>query len=259
VSSPARGLVVVPSYNEAPNLPGVIERLTRLLPTSALLFVDDGSTDDSQAVLERAGVRYVRHPINLGYEEALRTGMREALAGGHPWIAFFDADGQHQAEDLVRIIAVHESDGADLVQGSRHLNGRASAPPLRALGMWIFAHLTTLFAGVRITDPTCGLKLIGRRFIPIALALPTEDMHAELIVGLARCGARVREVAITVRPRTAGTSMYHFVKILTYPPKTVICLVGELLFCRQLRRTLEAAPPTQTEPRPVEKTAGVLS
>ena len=64
-------------------------------------------------------------------------------------------------------------------------------------------------------------------------------MHAELIVGLARCGATIREEKITVVPREAGESMYHFGKALFYPPKTMICLVGELLFCRQLRKTLD--------------------
>ena len=110
---------------------------------------------------------------------------------------------------------------------------------LRSLGTWTFSKLTTLFAGVEITDVTCGLKLISRRFIPVALKLPTEDMHAELIVGLARCGARIREVKITVVPREAGESMYHFGKALFYPPKTMICLIGELLFARQILKTLD--------------------
>ena len=86
--------------------------------------------------------------------------------------------------------------------------------------------------GVRITDVTCGLKLISRRCIPLALKLPSEDMHAELIVGLARGGARVHEVKITVLPREAGTSMYHLYKGLFYPAKTLVCLLGQLIFMR---------------------------
>jgi hypothetical protein len=112
---------------------------------------------------------------------------------------------------------------------------------LRSIGTWAFSRLTTLFAGVEVTDVTCGLKLLSRPFIPVALKLPTEDMHAELIVGLARCGARVREEKITVTPREAGESMYHFGKALFYPPKTMICLIGEVMFCRQLKKTLDPA------------------
>ena len=149
------------------------------------------------------------------------------------------AHEQHQLPDLEKLIRVYETEDLDLIQGSRNLGERMLRPSLRSIGTWAFSRLTTLFAGVEITDATCGLKLISRRFIPVALMLPTEDMHAELIVGLARCGARVREEKITVTPREAGESMYHFGKALFYPPKTMICLVGELMFCRQLRKTLD--------------------
>jgi glycosyltransferase involved in cell wall biosynthesis len=250
---PIRGLVTVPVYNEAANLPRVIEKLKSRIPGSNLLFVDDGSTDGSREILQRAGVRYVRHPINLGYEEALRTGMREVMLGGYDYVVYFDADGQHQIEDLETIIRVHEREDFDLVQGSRYRGERMIRQSLRSIGTWAFSRLTTLFAGVEITDVTCGLKLISRRFIPVALMLPTEDMHAELIVGLARCGATIREEKITVTPREAGQSMYHFGKALFYPPKTMICLIGEVLFCRQLRKTLEPFPPR----RPLKPDAAI--
>ena len=60
----------------------------------------------------------------------------------------------------------------------------------------------------------------------------------ELIVGLARCGARIHEVPITVLPREAGESMYHFHKAVLYPAKTFVCLLGELLFYRRLKAEL---------------------
>jgi hypothetical protein len=72
-------------------------------------------------------------------------------------------------------------------------------------------------------------------------------MHAELIVGLARCGARIGEEKITVTPREAGESMYHFAKALFYPPRTMICLVGEMLFARQLMKTLDPATLARSE------------
>ena len=250
---PIGGLVAVPAYNEAENLPVVIAKLSERVPKSNLIFINDGSADGTAGVLARAGMRYLSHPINLGYEEALRTAMREAMVGNFDYVVFFDADGQHQVDDLLRIIEVHESEGIDLVQGSRHLGGRQKGPLLRSIGMRLFSTLTTIFAGMPITDVTCGLKLISRRFIPIVLKLPTEDMHAELIVGLARCGASIREVKITVTEREAGTSMYHFYKALFYPPKTMICLIGELMFCRQLRKTLEPAPSSR---KPRTTTAG---
>lgn len=237
---PIGGLVVVPVFNEAANLAAVIEKLKRRIPVDNMLFVDDGSSDGSSVILQRAGVRYLRHPINLGYEEALRTGMREVMSRELDYVVYFDADGQHRIEDLETILRLYEAEDLDLIQGSRNRGERMPKTSLRSIGTWGFSRLTTLFAGVPITDVTCGLKLISRRFIPVALQLPTEDMHAELIVGLARCGARIREVKIVVAPREAGESMYHFGKALFYPAKTLICLFGELLFARQLMKTLDS-------------------
>ncbi len=235
------GLIVIPVYNEAENLPEVIAALRSHVTSGNLLFIDDGSADDSYRLVEAAGLGLLRHPVNLGYEEALRTGMREVLDNDFEYVVFFDSDGQHRVEDLLSVIAHHERQGHDLVIGSRNVGNKGLKWSLRSFGTRFFSVLTTLLAGTTITDVTCGLKLISRRFIPIALKLPSEDMHAELIVGLARCGARIREVPITVLPRETGESMYHFQKALLYPAKTFVCLLVQLLFYRRLKAELGPA------------------
>ena len=243
MSDKLTGLIVVPVYNEADNLPPILESLRGRFPMERVLFVDDGSRDGSHRILERAGVQYLRHPINLGYEESLRTGMDQALRGNHRFVAFFDSDGQHRAEDLDRIIELFETGNYDLIVGSRYKDAENIPLTLRSFTTRLFSLLTTILAGVKITDVTCGLKLISRRFIPPALKLPTEDMHAEFIVGLSRCGARIHEEKITVMPREAGDSMYHFYKSLVYPAKTFVCLAGELVFYRRLRSEVGPAEP----------------
>lgn len=229
------GLVAIPVYNEAQNLGRVIASLLGRVPVDHLLFIDDGSTDGSHRLLEETGVPYLRHPINLGYEESLRTGMRHALLLGFPYIVFFDSDGQHRVEDLDRILTSFEADPCDLIVGSRYRERDDIPFTLRSITTRGLSKLTTLLAGVEITDVTIGLKLISRRFVPVALKIPTEDMHAEMVVGLARCGARIRELKITVMPREAGQSMYHLYKGLFYPAKTFLCLLSELIFIRSLR------------------------
>jgi glycosyltransferase involved in cell wall biosynthesis len=235
------GLVAVPVFNELGNLPRVIDALRGRIPAERLLFIDDGSTDGSQRLLEQAGLEYLRHPINLGYEESLKTAMRQALAGGHDYVVFFDGDGQHRVEDLERIIRLYESEPYDLILGTRYHGVHAGPLTPRSVTTRLFSKLATLLAGVEITDVTCGLKLISRRFIPVALKLPAEDLHAELIVGLSRCGARVREEKITVLARETGRSMYRPYKGLFYPAKTLVCLLGPLLFARRLRNEVGSA------------------
>lgn len=235
------GLVAIPVFNEAGNLGPVIEGLVGRFPAENLLFIDDGSGDGSHRLIEAAGLSFLRHPINLGYEETLKTAMRQVLAAGYEYVVFFDSDGQHRVEDLEQIVRSYETDPCDLIVGSRYRGVKGAPLTLRSLGTRFFSKLTTVLAGVEITDVTCGLKLISRRYIPVALKLSTEDMHAELIVGLSRCGARIREVKITVLSRETGQSMYHLYKGLFYPAKTFLCLLGELIFYRRLKSEIGAA------------------
>ena len=238
---PMAGLIAIPVFNEVGNLPPVIRSLAERFPAANLLFIDDGSSDGSYRLIEAAGLSLLRHPINLGYEETLKTAMRQALIGGHEYVVFFDSDGQHRVEDLATIIRSYETDPCDLIVGSRYRGVKRIPLTLRSLGTRFFSRLTTWLSGVKITDVTCGLKLISRRFIPVALKLSTEDMHAELIVGLSRCGARVREEKITVLSRETGQSMYHLYKGLLYPAKTFLCLLGELIFYRRLKAEVGSA------------------
>ena len=72
------GIVVIPAFNEAANLPRVIPTLRKVLSDAELLFIDDGSSDDTARVLQEHGVNWLRHPVNLGYKETIVTGMRWA-------------------------------------------------------------------------------------------------------------------------------------------------------------------------------------
>ena len=199
--------------------------LKRYIPSENLLFVDDGSSDRTAEVLKASDVPYLSHPVNLGYKEAMRTAIHYGLPRAFHYFVFFDADGQHRTVDLLSLIRTFEKGGADFIIGSR-FRGSSSAWDLRRLVNRSFSFLTSLFSGARISDVTCGLKLISRDFVQPVLDLPSEDFHAELIVGLAWNGARIKEVGIEVEPRSSGTSMYHFWKALLYPAKTLLCLIA---------------------------------
>lgn len=231
------GLVAIPVYNESENLLQVIQELESCIPSGNLFFIDDGSIDGSDKILQNKGVNYVKHPINLGYTEALRTGIIKAEKAEFEFVVFFDSDGQHRAEDLMKIIQLYEEEGFDLIIGSRYNQDTDSNNFLRSLGTKFFSKITSLFAAAKITDVTCGLKLITRNYLPLALKLSTEDMHAEFIVGLALAGAKIKEVDISVPSRVAGNSMYHFVKAFLYPAKTVLCIAGNIIFARKINST----------------------
>jgi len=155
--------VVVPAFNEAFRLPVLLESLRHHVdPTTEIIVVDDGSTDETAAVARRAGewsqhVRVVKHDVNQGKGAAVRTGV--AAAHGQ-LVAFVDADN---ATDLSSLAPMCDriSGGVGAVFGSRHAPGAVvtGSPPIRGAMGRIFNHVVRLAAGTSISDTQCGAKV----------------------------------------------------------------------------------------------------
>ena len=122
--------IVVPAFNEASVIGDVISDVRSVF--DHVVCVDDGSRDDTGDVALRAGAHSVRHPVNLGQGAAIQTGVEYARAQpGAAIFATFDADGQHQVKDVVRMIDRLSSEDADLVVGTRFADpGVVSRTPL---------------------------------------------------------------------------------------------------------------------------------
>lgn len=123
--------IVVPAYNEEPLIAGVLADLQSLM--HHVVVVDDGSGDATADVAMAAGGRVVvlKHPINLGQGAALQTGITFALSRGAEFIAAFDADAQHCACDVERLleaVAMHKADYYGARLGNPNPD-RAKKPP----------------------------------------------------------------------------------------------------------------------------------
>ena len=166
---------------KADSIAVVRAQLARCAPDCDVLFIDDGSLDGSGALLEAAGCDVVHHLVNLGYLEALRTGLAVALAEGYEFVVFFDGDGQHRIEDLNKLVEHHRAiPQDDVLIGSRYLGGQRAGSWLRHLVGQSYAFGVRLAIGQTIYDVTSGLKLLNRRAIEIMNGLVLEDGHAEL-------------------------------------------------------------------------------
>src|SRR5207244_5049503 len=115
--------VVIPAYEAADTIPGVVSAVLRALPGVRVYVVDDGSRDTTGGKAGEEGrgkgVTVLRHPRNLGKGAALRTGIARALADGARIVLTLDADGQHAPAELPRLLAPLARDEADLVLGAR--------------------------------------------------------------------------------------------------------------------------------------------
>jgi glycosyltransferase involved in cell wall biosynthesis len=189
--------VVIPAFNEAPVLAGVLRDLS---PTGCqLVVVDDGSADGTFDAALWAGAAVVRHPVNLGQGAALQTGLSFALRAGAEIIVTYDADGQHRVDDIQKLLNALRSSGADFALGSRFLAGHAEMPFTRRLLLRAAIWLTRLTAGLRLTDTHNGLRAMTRRGAQTIKLRQNRMAHAsEILDQIAASGLRYVEVPVTI-------------------------------------------------------------
>ncbi len=138
-------IIVIPAHNEEHTIAAVIHELRMVAPDFDRVIVNDCSSDATSAVIAGLGEKQLKLVCNLGYGQALQTGLKYALLKGHDIIVSMDADGQHQPGDVVRLVSALQESGADMVIGSRFCDGHEYDTPIdRRLGQLLFSYLTQI-------------------------------------------------------------------------------------------------------------------
>lgn len=165
----ARGLaVVVPCYNAGERVRPVIESLLQY--TGRVLVIDDGSSDGCTDGLDTIGARVIRMEPNQGKGFAMLRGFQEALEDtAVQYVAVVDADGQHDAGELPRLLDAATESSADLLIGARTFDG-PEVPWRSRVGNKVTAFMTKLLYGHAIGDTQSGYRLHSRRFLIDVLA-----------------------------------------------------------------------------------------
>jgi glycosyltransferase involved in cell wall biosynthesis len=227
VTSP-RAVAVVPAFNESGAIGRVVGEIRAARPGIDVVVVDDASTDDTASVAEALGATVLRLPFNVGIGGAVQTGFRYALEEGYERAVRLDGDGQHDAAEIGRLFESLERDGADLVIGSRFVDGGGSyRPPLaRRLGIRVFARLVSLLGGQRVTDTTSGFIALDRAGIELfAREYPHDYPEVEATLVALRSGLRLSQVQVVMRERETGASSITFVRSLYYIVKVLLALL----------------------------------
>jgi glycosyltransferase involved in cell wall biosynthesis len=218
-------LAVVPAYNEAPTVGRVVRSLREQAPHFDVLVVDDGSTDRTPELAQRAGARVLRLPFNLGIGGAVQAGFRFAQENGYRYLVQIDGDGQHDPLEIRRLEEAMDSDPqVDMVCGSRFLTSdhRYPAPVSRRTGIHIFAYILSRVVGQRVSDPTSGFRLYNRRAIDLfARDYPHDYPEVEAVLMVHFHRLRMREIPVRMYLRgggvstiTSGKSVYYMIKVL---------------------------------------------
>lgn len=219
--------IVVPAFNEGPRLGAVLVELCGSWPN--IVVVDDGSEDDTSAVALRHPCWVLRHLLNCGQGAALQTGLDFALKRGAEIVVTFDADGQHQTDDVERLVTPISAGEADVVLGSRFLGTVVGIPWQRRAVLKLGVLFTRIFSRVRVTDTHNGLRALSRGAAGQIRITQNRMAHAsEILDQVRQLGLRYCEVPVTLRyssqTMAKGQSSWNALRI-----------VGQLFLGRLLR------------------------
>lgn len=176
--------IVIPAYNEASVIADVVADVRAVFPN--VVCVDDGGRDDTGDRAFAAGAHVVRHPVNLGQGAAIQTGVEYARSRpGAQFFATFDADGQHQVKDVVRMLDRLQTEDLDIVIGTRFADRPPDRMPmLKRLLLPIVAKLSRSSRQLNLTDAHNGLRVFNKT-VADGLNLTMNGMsHASEFVAL---------------------------------------------------------------------------
>lgn len=210
-------IIVMPAFNEEKMVGKTIQKVKKR-GFDNILVVDDGSMDNTSRVAEKAGARVLKHPINRGLGAALGTGIESALNKKADIIVTFDSDGQHDPNDIKRIIKPIKENKADAVIGTRLKNPKGM-PIIRRIGNWGFNFITFILFGVWTSDSQSGFRAFSREAAEkIEIRSNRMEVSSEIIKEIGKKKLRFTEVPIkaiyTDYSQAGGQSSLNAFRIL---------------------------------------------
>jgi glycosyltransferase involved in cell wall biosynthesis len=201
MAAPADVTIIMPALNEAAAIADTIRALRSTLPDAELMVIDDGSTDETAALAERAGATVLKHNRNRGYGAAIRTGIKAAT---REFVLTCDSDGQHTPDDVKGVMDACEG---DIAVGARTVDSHT--PAVRIPGKWILRRFGNFLAGEKLPDLNSGLRIMRRSVIlkylhlmPTGFSFSTTSTFAFL-----KAQHPITWVPITVKPRQGKSSV----------------------------------------------------
>lgn len=224
-----RKLIIIPAYNEEENIEKTVESILRDSIGFDYVIINDCSKDRTKQICEEKGYNVVNLPINLGIGGAVQTGYKYAVRNGYNMAVQVDGDGQHDPKFLAEMADYLEKNNLDMVIGSRFIEMEGfQSSGLRRIGIRFFTWLIKLMTGTKITDPTSGLRMIGKNVLQIfAEDYPKDYPEPESVVAILRRNMKVEEIPVIMREREGGVSSISMKKSVYYMIKVTLAIIIE--------------------------------
>ena len=215
-------LVIIPAFNEAGCIVNTVNDIIENAPEFDYVVINDCSRDDTYKLCLEHGFNVVNLPINSGIGAAVQTGYLYAKRYGYKYAIQVDGDGQHDAAFLGTMARYMEEHGTGMLIGSRYIEKQGfQSSGLRRFGIKYFTVLIKILTGKKITDPTSGMRMVGRDIIEyFAEEYPKDYPEPETAVTIVKKGWSVEEIPVVMKERQAGTSsispkrsIYYMIKV----------------------------------------------
>jgi len=221
-------LIIIPAYNEAKSIKGVVGAIKKSIPAADIVVVNDCSKDDTaETVKGLDGVNLIDMPVNLGIGGAMQTGYIYAYENDYDYAMQIDGDGQHEPAEAKKLIEEISKKKVDMVIGSRFLEKTEYQQTFfRRLGINIFEYLTRALIRQKITDSTSGFRIVNKRVIQkFSEYYPTDYPEVEVLVHLSNKGYNFKEVSVKMINREHGSSSITTIKSMYYMIKVVYSMI----------------------------------
>lgn len=199
VIAPQIIIAVLPAYNEEISIGSIVLLTSKFV--DHVIVINDGSSDRTADIAREAGAEVVLHEVNRGKGVALKTGFTAAVNLGADIIVTMDSDGQHNPADIPKLIDPIFKGEADIVNGSRYLNGLdRNTPAYRRVGQTILDRFTNLNSGLKITDSQSGFRAFSATTVNVfRFKAPGMAIESEMLSDAGKAGLRIKEAEISVR------------------------------------------------------------
>lgn len=221
---------IIPAYNEELSIGSVVIRTSKY--ADHIIVVDDGSGDHTAEIAEKAGAQVIIHPENIGKGAALKSGFNTVRDADI--IITMDGDGQHNPEEIPKLIKPIEDGEADIVNGSRYLDKKDNeTPAYRRLGQTVLDTATNINSRLNLTDSQSGFRAFAAYTLPAFRFSKTGfSIESEMLIDAAAFGSRIKEVPIGVSYENG--SNIHKENPLSHGLGVLVRLLQDMEFNRPL-------------------------
>ena len=207
-------LIIIPAYNEEKSIERVVNHVINDYPEYDYVVVNDGSKDHTAKICRKNGYNLIDLPVNLGLAGAFQTGLKYAYRQGYEYAIQYDADGQHKAEYIEKMLTEMKK-GYDIVIGSRFVDDK-KPHSMRMLGSRIISTAIMLTTHKRVKDPTSGMRMFNRAMLKEFALNLNYGPEPDTISYLLREGVKLSEVQVEMDERLEGESYLNMVRSIRY-------------------------------------------